>query len=135
MRFLFLFYLISPNTDKRSPALVSESRSFWCPNRAFVGAEVYTPRCSLQLCTDLRARVCRAVKAVKPLGCLAMIDDGELDWKVRTLLQTERGFSCSTFSPNRFFRFRAWLKNRMHIRFSLCSALDPGAPCPCEPQG
>lgn len=24
----------------------------------------------------------RAVKAIKPLGCLAMIDDGELDWKV-----------------------------------------------------
>jgi inorganic pyrophosphatase len=23
-----------------------------------------------------------AVKVVKPLGCLAMIDDGELDWKV-----------------------------------------------------
>ena len=25
----------------------------------------------------------RSVKTIKPLGCLAMIDDGELDWKVR----------------------------------------------------
>lgn len=30
----------------------------------------------------LRFSTCRAVKPVKPLGCLAMIDDGELDWKV-----------------------------------------------------
>lgn len=27
--------------------------------------------------------MCRSVKAIKALGCLAMIDDGELDWKVR----------------------------------------------------
>lgn len=30
--------------------------------------------------------VCRDVKAIKPLGCLAMIDDGELDWKVCSLI-------------------------------------------------
>lgn len=29
-----------------------------------------------------------SVTKVKPLGVLAMIDDGELDWKVRLLLAT-----------------------------------------------
>jgi len=44
--------------------------------------------CTLLMPSPLFTRlVCRDVKAIKPLGCLAMIDDGELDWKVRSLFQ------------------------------------------------
>lgn len=40
--------------------------------------------CALPLYAMLPLVSCafRSVKAIKPLGCLAMIDDGELDWKV-----------------------------------------------------
>lgn len=40
--------------------------------------------------------VCRAVKAIKPLGCLAMIDDGELDWKV-CYMSSVRACPCIFF--------------------------------------
>lgn len=43
--------------------------------------------------------ISRSVKAIKPLGCLAMIDDGELDWKVRALagMMWVRGLFRSSF--------------------------------------
>jgi inorganic pyrophosphatase len=66
-----------------------------------------------------RALAMGTVVEVKPLGVLAMIDDGELDWKVRNAL-VRRGCRVHV-SPPFFFRAKAYVLRMSFCRSSLIS--------------
>lgn len=56
----------------------------------------------------------RSVKVIKPLGCLAMIDDGELDWKVRATRLLVHVCLQQTYVPAQALRSRA-----LHSQFDV----------------